>query len=657
MDTNAERSLPRERFYVAAAVALAAFVIYAKTLCGDIFWQDSGLFNRSVGLLGSGVPPGFPGWHLACYLFATLPGINPIVGMNLFSAVAGAVTAFFIVLLVYEVGARGVAASIGGAVAGLAYSVAPTVWIQSTTCEVYTTNMALTAATILALFVWRRRADVRWFYAAAFTYGLACTNHPQQAVLLIPYAVFVLWYRRKAGLGGRALFLAAALWLGAMSIYLYLPLRSATGVVQNWGKPRTLYGLYFHLTCKEFQHQMFSAPWAVVLWRAKTAAWLYLDQFGWLGMAAAAAGAVRLAWRRRRDFIYFVAMAFFTLILTVNYPSFGFRAWYFPFYMLTAICIGVAVVWVGGALAKWRRAASYVFLALAAAAALVPVLTRFYQADRTYYPYVRDFSANYLRPVGYGDFLFLGEENSAATTGIQAMTTLEYARADVFFVDITGNANYFDVFDFGGEDLSHAPSAVVSEYFYRIMRSVLSDPRHDYYFLYPYGFLRLSGYGIARDGVTYRAVRPGSPAPEINFLERYQYRGVAPPATYLDYWAQGTVGNFLYEMYQLYSATNDARAGKLFALADRVGRRSHTVQHNLGTAFYLKKDYRGAAPYFERAVLLEPDDSFTRYLLAECYDDLGRADDARRELETAVHYRPDYRPALITLETGRFVRW
>ena len=82
MGTTNSDSNSRERYYVGAAVALAAFAIYAKTVCGDVFWQDSGLFNRSVGLLGSGVPPGFPSWHLACYLFTMLPGIGPIVGMN-----------------------------------------------------------------------------------------------------------------------------------------------------------------------------------------------------------------------------------------------------------------------------------------------------------------------------------------------------------------------------------------------------------------------------------------------------------------------------------------------------------------------------------------------------------------------------------------------
>ncbi|HUV86151.1 MAG TPA: DUF2723 domain-containing protein [bacterium] len=649
--------LPGERFYVAAAVALAAFVVYAKTLCGDVFWQDSGLFNRSVGLLGSGVPPGFPGWHLACYLFAMLPGVTPIVGMNLFSAVAGAATAFFVVLLVYEIADGGWATSVGAAVAGLAYSVAPTVWIQSTTCEVYTMNMALTAATMLALFAWRRRADVRWFYAAAFAFGIACTNHPQQVVLLIPYAAFVVWQRRAAGLRPRHLYVAAALWLLAMSTYLYLPVRSAAGVVQNWGKPRTLYGLYFHLTCKEFQSQMFSAPWAVVGWRAKTAAWLYLDQFRWVGIGAAAVGAAWLAWRRRGYFLYFVGISFFTLILIVNYPSFGFRAWYFPFYMLTAICAGVAVTRVGEALAKWRRAAAYVFLAPAAVVALSPVLTRFYQADRTYYPYVRDFGANYLRPVGYGDFVFLGEENSAATTGIQALTTLEYARPDIFFVDTTGNANYFDVFDFGGRDLSHAPVNVIVKYFYEIMSDVLSDKRHDYYFLYPYDFVASWGYGLAKDGAVYRVVRRGSPPPRADVIGRYVIRGVDPPATYLDHWAQGTVGNFLYDLYTRFRPRDEGRAEEYFTLADRVGRRSHEVQHNLGTVFYLKKDYAGAVPYLERSVALEPTDSFTRYLLADCYHELGRKDDARREVETSLRYKPGFKPAVFTLETGYFIKW
>ncbi|MGD8718226.1 MAG: DUF2723 domain-containing protein [Candidatus Zixiibacteriota bacterium] len=657
MNNDNDAKANRERLYVAAAAALAAFVIYAKTLCGDIYWQDSGLFNRSVGLLGSGVPPGFPSWHLACYLFSMAPGMNAIVGMNLFSAVAGAATAFFIVLLVYELVKPGPAAAVGAAAAALVYSVGPTVWLQSTTCEVYTMNMALTAATMFALYVWRRRADGRWLYLAAFIYGVACANHPQQAVMLIPYGVFVLASRRQAGLRLGHVAPTLGLWFLAMSIYLYLPIRSATGVAENWGEPSTLYGLYFHLTCKEFQSQMFSSPWPVVAWRTKTAAWLYFDQFWWIGMGAALVGAVRLAWRRRGEFVYFALIAFCTLILTVNYPSFGFRAWYFPFYMLTAICIGVAVCWVGRALAGWKKPAAYVFWVLAGLVALFPVASRFYQADRNYYPYVRDFSGNYMRAVGYRDFFFLGEENSSPTTGLQAMTTLEYARPDIFYVDITGNENYFNVFDFSGKDLTHAPEEEIVEAYYRVMAEVVTDPSHDYYFLSPLVFYQRWGYDFAHDGATYRLVPPGESRVGVPVMDRYVLRGLDPPSTYLDHWGCSTMGNFIHRLSELYEGYDDDRAREMFDLAERIGRRSHSTQHNLATTYYLAGDYVGALPYLERAAVLDPTARMTRYLLADCYHRLGREDEAREQLRETLRYNPDDEVASYTLETGVYLKW
>ncbi len=653
---NVAGPIPRERFYVAGAVAAAALILYVKTLCGDIFWQDSGLYNRSVGLLGSGVPPGFPSYHLLCYLFTMLPGVAAIVGMNLFSAVAGAASAFFIVLLVYEVTDDGPARAVAAAAATLAYIAAPTIWLQSTTAEVYTLNMALTAATVLALFAWRRRRDARWLYAAAFIYGLACANHPQQAVLLVPYVVFVVWNGRRGGL--RAVHVAplAALWLFAMSTYLYLPVRSAAGVAMDWGRPRTLYGLYFHLTAKEFQRQMFSAPWAVIIWRVKSAAWLYLDQFTWLGVAVAAVGAFRLARRRWRDFVYFVLLAAFTLFLTVNYPSFGFRAWYFTFYMLTAVCIGVAVAWGTAALARRRRAAAYAFAATALVVALAPIPARFYRADRTYYPYARDFSANQLRSIGYEDMLFLGEENSGGTGGIEALTTLEYARADITLVDTTGNSNYLNIFDFAGEDLEHAPNEYVATRYYQILNAVVADPRRDYYFLYPYDYFRLWGYGLAEDGLVYRLVRPGGPAARADLWRRYYYRGVVPATTYLDAWAQSTIGNFFYNMSEAYRRGDERRAEEYLRVAARVGWRSNLVQHNVGTVYYLRGDYRRAAPFFETSLRLDPTASLTRYLLAECYKRLGRPAAARAQLETLLRYDANFKAAAFTLRTGTYVR-
>ena len=110
-------------------------------------------------------------------------------------------------------------------------------------------------------------------------------------------------------------------------------------------------------------------------------------------------------------------------------------------------------------------------------------------------------------------------------------------------------------------------------------------------------------------------------------------------------------------MNNLKKSITNASADELFALAERVGRRSHSVQHNLATIYYLKGDYAAAIPYFERAVVLDPTASFTHYLLAECYHNEGREEDARRELEASLRYRPDYFAASHTLESGSFLKW
>lgn len=633
-------------------MAALALVVYLKTLCRDIFWQDSGLYNRSVAILGIGVPPGFPVYHLLCYLFTMLPGVSAIVGMNAFSAFAGAATVFFIILLFDEFTPRSAIASAGAVVAALSYAVAPTIWLQATTCEVYTLNTALTAATIWALCLWRRERDGRWLNAAAFLYGLACTNHPQQAVLLIPYASFVVYYGRRYRIGLRQLIQVVIFWLVAMSIYLYEPIRSAAGVPMDWGKTRTLYGLYFHLTCKEFQRQMFSAPWPLVALRLKDAFWLYHAQFGFVLTGAGALGGLWLFVRRRADFFLFALLSVSTLALTVNYPSYGFRAWYFTFYMLSAICTGIAVAWLGGWLARRSRAVAVAaaVVALCYVAFFIPV--RFYPADRNYYPFSRDFSSNHLRVLSYRAMLFMGEEGSSGTGGIYALNTCEGKRPDVFYVDMTGNANYFDIFAFGGEDLSHAPGKVVVQRFYRILSGVLAAGGREFYFLYPYEYLVYWGYTVAADGVLYRVIPPGG-RPVTDLWHRTACRGVWPPTTYLDYWAVETVSDHLYKRGDwYYRRGNLAEARKWFRLVAFVGDRSATAQHNLGVNYFIKKDWAAAAAYFRKALKIDPTLSMTRYMLAVCYENMGRRAAARAQLREVLKYDPNYEVAREALRVG-----
>lgn len=646
----------RERALVAAAAVLATLALYVKTLCPDIFWQDSGLYTRSVSLLGSGVPPGFPGYHLAAYLFTMFPGLDPVAGLNFFSAVGGAVSALFIVYLFYEVADGGTWRAPGAAVAALLYGAAPTIWIQATTCEVYTLNLALTAATMWALFVWRRGSGPAYLYLASFLYGLACTNHPQQAVMLLPYGAFLVMNGRRAGLKWGHVAPAAALWFLAMSIYLYLPVRSAAGIACDWGKPRTLHGLCFHITAKEFQGQMFSAPGAVVVLRLKQAGSLLIDQYSWVGLAAGVAGLLLWVRKRWKDFLYFVLMTVATLALTVNYNSFGFRAWYFIFYMLIALAIGYLAAWGAARLAERKRILGWVAVAVALAAICLPIAARFYRADRTYYPYSRDFSANQMRALSYQAYFFLGEENSSGTGGVETLITVAYARPDVTYIDTTGNANFNDFFDYGGRDLSRAPASVVVEAYYGILGELLSNPQYDYYFLTNYSYLRSMGYLAVPTGLLWRIYRPEDPNPIPEVWPRHVVRGL-PPRVYLDYWGADMAATY-YVLWSDYLRLQDpVEAERLMLIAADVGARAPAVQHNVAGYYYLRGDFPRALTYFRRSLELDATVPMTRYLLASCYSKLGREEEARRELRTLLRYTPDYPPAELTLSSGKYVTW
>ena len=90
----------------AIAVAIAAFLVYAATLCPTIYAGDSGELAVAATTLGIAHPPGYPLWTLLgriAVLF--LPG-TPAFSLNLFSAICGAAAAGFVAKLLMMLGAR-----------------------------------------------------------------------------------------------------------------------------------------------------------------------------------------------------------------------------------------------------------------------------------------------------------------------------------------------------------------------------------------------------------------------------------------------------------------------------------------------------------------------------------------------------------------------
>jgi hypothetical protein len=628
---------------IAMPLAAAAFflALYAKTACPAAYWQDSGIYARSVCLLGNCYAPGYPAYLCSSYIFTALPGLDAVAGLNLFSAAAGAAAVFFVALTALRI-YGGAFSFAGAAVAALALGAAPAVWAQATVAEVYTLSIALTAATVWLLLKWGGGPDDRALWAAAFVYGLACGVHPQQAAFVPAYAAYALWAGGRRLLSPGNLGMAAAAFALALSAYLYLPIRSAAGVAADWGKPDNLKNFYSHVTGKMYRGELFAGTAALVAARARTAAEVFFSQFGWLGTAAGAAGAAWLFRRRARRSVLLFGAAAVSAAFILNYYSANWRTWYAALYMAWALACGAFVAWACGRLARRRFAAGAVVAVVAVVGAGAAAVARFGPADRSYFPYAEDAAGDVFRVVGPRATFILSYEGSAVTGPVAALVTAAYARPDVYFIDAAGTRQFRDFFELAGAEYRNSSEGVTPDEYVAAFMGLVGDRRRDYYVLYPFAPPRYYGYCYEKRGRVWRLVPPGeAPAPR-DWWALYRRRGVEPgPPAYVDYWTGTYLGvTYVDEARDRDAEGDGARAAACLELAERLGRRAEKARANLGAYYETRGDFPRAAAHYRAALALEPTFQKPREGLARVYRLMGREEDAARELERLSRLYP-----------------
>src|SRR5438093_5421839 len=276
----------------AGAVFLAALLLFSWTLAPTVTLIDSGELIVVAQGLGVAHPPGFPLWVILAHLASLVPLGNVAVRINFSSALFAALACSMLTLVVSELIINGsfVAPSkkrrvqqrkssgdsrIGrllifapAAGAGVLMAFSRTLWSYATITEVYTLNTLLILAVFFLMLRWRRcvvaeRKDTGamvtkhdgWLYAAAAVFGLALGDHHVTVGLTLPAVAVIVW--RTQGLRfftSRRLLYAALISIGALvAVYAYLPFAASRSPVINWGNPRSLQELWWHITGRQYR--------------------------------------------------------------------------------------------------------------------------------------------------------------------------------------------------------------------------------------------------------------------------------------------------------------------------------------------------------------------------------------------------------------------
>jgi len=395
----------RAELICAGTVFLAAVVLYSWTLAPTVTLTDSGELIVVAYGLGIAHPPGVPLWALLAHLASLVPLGNVAVRTNFSSAFFAALASAMLTLVVAELmitasylgaskrtkkGAqrskkaasrtRDEDSGIGRLLvlapalgAGLLMTLSRTLWSYATITEVYALNTLLVLVIFFLVLRWRRCivADRRrmgmtrdagqitsvttihdtLLYAAAFTFGLALGVH-HVTVALVLAALGVIVYRTE-GLRfftSRRLIYAALIAIGALAaVYAYLPLAASYSPVINWGNPRSLQEIWWHVTGRQYQVYFSFTP-KIVGEQFVEFCRMALREFGvpWLPLPLVLAFAgFASAFRQDRTtfwFLSFIVIADLAYALSYEIAE-DKDAYYLPAFISIAIAAGFGIRW------------------------------------------------------------------------------------------------------------------------------------------------------------------------------------------------------------------------------------------------------------------------------------------------------------------------
>ena len=383
----------------AGGVFVVALLLYTWTLAPTVTLVDSGELILAAWGTGVAHPPGFPLWVMLAHLASLLPFGNVAVRINFSSALFAALACATLTLVIAELtitasspskpkrpGKAGPQSrkrqdSIGGRFlmlapavgAGLLTAFSKTLWSYATITEVYALNTLLILVIFFLMVGWRRRVlesqttkneqvtiHDGWLYLAAFIFGLAMGDHHVTVGLTLP-AVAVVVYRtqRLKFFTSRRLLYAALISIGALvAVYAYLPLAASRNPVMNWGNPRSLQEIWWHITGRQYRVFFIFSP-AIMGEQFVEFCRMALREFGfpWLPLTLllAFAGLASAYKRDRTTFWFLLVILIIDLAYCLSYEIAEDKdAYYLPAFIAIAIAAALGIRWLIQFAGTWR---------------------------------------------------------------------------------------------------------------------------------------------------------------------------------------------------------------------------------------------------------------------------------------------------------------
>jgi len=391
-------------------LTISIFTVYLGTICPTVYLGDSGELIAAAFSLGIPHGSGYPLYTLVGKLFCLIPLGNIGFRLNLMSAFFAVMTVWLVYSLIYRISDSKVGAFAGG----LVLAFLPVLWSQTVCAEVYTLHTFFVALLIRLLWWWDETREFSHLILFVFITGIGFGNH-LQTVMLAPAVLFiVLSGDRKALLNVKHFLLLSIFFVLALSIYVYLPVRTGAGAAIHWGDPDTLDRFLAHVTGRSHRHgYVLTKTPLEYLVRTKETLWFVWSQLGVI-LLLAVWGWLKLVSVRWRVFFVLIIVFDFVYTIFLNIISLEITAFTLPTCIVLAILAGIGIAHIIKAIKGIQGVGTGTQKAFKTASCMIPFMFLFSNyglcdQSRNYTAY--EHAVNIFRTVGTGDILLMNGDN------------------------------------------------------------------------------------------------------------------------------------------------------------------------------------------------------------------------------------------------------
>ncbi|MGB9702660.1 MAG: DUF2723 domain-containing protein [Candidatus Kapaibacteriota bacterium] len=359
-------------------IIVFTLLVYVFTMNQFVSYTDNGELASACVVLGIAHPTGYPLFTILAHLWSLLPlQMSEIMQLNLFSALVTSLSAAVLFLsiqyllsnLTFTYITKNLksknkksdkASSIErkiiiskpqinavAIVTALSYSFATTIWQQANSLEVYALELLLLNIVLyFSIRVYFSQDNKKLQILLSLAFGLAMTNH-MSSVLLVPGLLFLYFLNENNKLqftsekfkGLLILFIPILL---ALTLYLYLPIRSSMEPVVNWGwVHRSFSKFLYHLSGKQYQVWMFSGSETIIK-NLKIYFSLLPYEFAFVGIVLILWGFIALL-RKKSLLWYFVLLIAGNIIYSVNYQIFDIDSYFILSFIVLFIILSIGL--------------------------------------------------------------------------------------------------------------------------------------------------------------------------------------------------------------------------------------------------------------------------------------------------------------------------